>query len=100
MRELCNLAHPGPWFATIDDADFPVVTVGRANDWLACASCDNPHSADDMAFIAAARSWIPAALERLAELEAYRDAAPHVHAELVRESQRQAPAPRESESER
>ncbi len=59
-RKLCEAATPGPWKI---DGDVPTVVCGKD----VMFSADDK---DDAKFIAAAREGWPAALDRIAELEA------------------------------
>lgn len=69
MRALCEKATPetwddvveGPYFA-VEASAGPVTGLDRDGEGFALGP-------DDAAFIAAARSWIPMALERLRELD-------------------------------
>jgi hypothetical protein len=108
MRELCEKASEEPWFSiayerpspgdhlrgvrtasdsvnvTIDDDAVMVFDHG-----CGCCAKSDPRN-EDFLFAAAARSWIPAALERLAKLEMERAQMDAVRREWVESCERAA----------
>lgn len=75
LRALAAAATPGPWvsFAHEPDPLYTVASVGGGPDAAIEEICREPEGderAADMAFIAAARLALPAALDRVAALEA------------------------------
>ena len=68
LRELCDAATPGPW-AEQHWKGAPDGCVYAGNEWIANASIENA------ALIAAARTALPALLDRLEAVERERDEA-------------------------
>jgi hypothetical protein len=67
LRRLCEEATPGPW--DVDDQSHDDGTIWVNVEWRGTAVCEACPVAADAAFIAAARTALPALLDRVERAE-------------------------------